>query len=102
MENRFIYKSTGQYLGFIQNNYFYSRDGFYLGWVEGNYVWDATGKFSGIVIEVNGHNYIWINRFALLPVPRPAKPLPTPVIPPTPPSAFVTPISLPVGYADGF
>ena len=102
MENKFIYKSTGQYLGFVQNNSLYSRDGFYLGWVEGNFVWDVDGKFRGVIRDANNQHYILLNRFALSPVQRPPRPQLPSVVPLIPPNAFVTPITLPVGYIDGF
>lgn len=102
MENNFIYKSTGQYLGFVQNNSLYSRDGEYLGRVEGNYVWDASGKFRGVMATINGHRYIWLNIFAFPPVARPPMPPQPTVVPLTPTNTLIAPITLPVGYVDGF
>jgi hypothetical protein len=102
MQNNFIYKSTGQYLGFVQNNSLYSRDGAYLGWVEGNFVWDFNGKFRGVINDVGGHKYIWLNIFALLPVPRPPKLSLPPVTPAYPVETIIPSITLPVGIVDGF
>jgi hypothetical protein len=38
----YIYKSNGNYFGFIRNGYLYSRDGVCLAWVEDDYVWDVS------------------------------------------------------------
>ena len=96
-----IYKSNGVYLGFISDGYIYSRDGDYLGWLDGNISWDISGKFRGILNVINGSNYILMDKFAILPLPRmPKTPLMKPVIPNPPPN--ITPIQLPVGFIDGF
>lgn len=95
---KFIFKSTGQYLGFTQNDYLFSRDGEYLGWVEGNFVWDKNGQFRGVIMN---DKYIVKNLYAVTPVPR--APRPYPPTPPLPaPQANIAPILLSVGLADSF
>ena len=95
----FVFKSTGQYLGFIHNNYLFSRDGFYLGWIEGNYVWDAQGQFRGTL--TSDRRYILKNLYTIPPVPR--VPRPFPPIPPLPaPPPNIPPTLLPIGVVDAF
>lgn len=95
---KFIFKSTGQYLGFIQNDYLFSRDGEYFGWVEGNFVWDKNGQYRGSIMN---DRYIVKNLYAVPPVPRVPRPYPaTPAMPS--PQANIASILLPVGYTDAF
>ena len=96
-----IYKSNGTYLGFVHNGSIFSRDSAYLGWLEGNYVWDDKGRFRGTLKEIGGHNYVLLNQLQLQPIPRLPKLPPLPPFPPLPQSN-VGPISLPVGFIDGF
>lgn len=94
-----IFKSNGQYLGFISNGYFFSRDGAYLGWIEGKFVWDKDGKFRGVLTEDG--RYILKNIYTVSPVPRVPRPMPaTPPLPPPPPN--IGPIVLHIGYVDAF
>lgn len=95
----YIFKSNGQYVGFINNGYLFSRDGIYLGWVEGRFVWDSTGQFRGILTEDN--KYILKNLYTISPVSRVPRPLPP--IPPLPvPQANIAPILLSIGVVDAF
>lgn len=95
----FIFRSTGQYLGFIVNGYLFSRDGEYLGWVEGNFVWDKSGQYRGSF--TNDGKYIVRNIYTVLPVPRAPRPYPiTPSLPA--PQANIAPIVLPIGLVDAF
>jgi len=98
----FIFKSTGNYLGFIINDFFFSRDGVHLGWLEqGKFVWDTKGNFKGLLTGINNNFYILVNKLAIPPFSRAPKTAPNnPVIPPPPPN--ISPISLPVGYIDAF
>ena len=96
---KFIFKSSGQYLGSIVNDYLFSRDGEYLGWIEGKYVWDKSGQFRGNTTEDG--RYIVRNIYTIPPVPRVPKPYPvTPSLPA--PQANISPIVLPVGNIDAF
>lgn len=103
MSDIFIHKSTGQYFGFIRNTRIYSRDGLYLGFLSGNFVWDSKGQFRGTLTPIGNNNYILKNIFSIPPYSQTTKeaanlqlmelPLPQPNI---------SPISLRVGYTDGF
>ena len=95
----FIFKSTGQYFGFIVDDYLFSRDGEYLGWIEGKYAWDKSGLFRGIVTD--DKRYIVRNIYTILPVPRAPRPHPSTPSLPTP-QANIASIVLPVGYIDAF
>lgn len=95
----YIFKSNGQYLGFIYNGYLFSRDGIYLGWTEGKFVWDSAGQFRGIL--TNDNRYILKNLYTIPPISRTPRPLPA--IPPLPaPQANIAPILLPIGAVDAF
>lgn len=101
MNQPYIFKSNGSYLGFINGANIFSRDGIYLGWTEDRYVWDASGKFRGVLNEINGYKYILLNTLQILPLPRLPKLSPLAPLLPNPP-ANIPAISLPVGYIDGF
>lgn len=95
---RYIFKSNGNYFGFIVNGNLFSRDGDYLGWVEGNTLWGKSGDYRG---EIFQDYYIIRNTFKVAPVPRAPKANPaTPAIPAPP--ANRPPITLPVGSEDAF
>ncbi|MEI6352904.1 MAG: 4-fold beta flower protein [Candidatus Nomurabacteria bacterium] len=97
----FIFKSDGRYLGFVFENNLFSRDGEYLGWIEGNFAWDKNGNFRGITNEINGHIYIFINKFSIPPIKRiPKLDNIIPVIPP--PQQNILPIRLQIEFQDGF
>lgn len=104
MENKFLYKSNGTYLGFIQNDTIFNRDGIPLGWLEGLFVWDITGRFKGNLIKQSNSNqtyYIWLNKFAILPLPKSPRPIQSlPTLPPPPQN--IQPVNLPVGWIDAF
>jgi len=97
---KYILRSNGNYIGFIDNNNIFSRDCLYLGWVEGNYVWDKNGNFRGILTEINGNQYVILNQLQIPPIPRIPRLQPLPPTPPMP-APNILPISLPVGYIDG-
>ncbi len=99
--NKKIFKSNGNYLGFISNDYIFSRDGVYLGWLEGNLFWHSNGNFGGSLTEINGSLYLIINRLQIPPIPRIPKLPPLPPLPPVPP-INIMPIQLPIGYVDAF
>lgn len=101
MENNYIFKSNGFYLGFIKHDYLYNRDGIYLGWIEKDFVWDKNGQFRGVLVDVSGHKYVLVKRFTLLPAARSPRASVAPVIPPQPP-ANIAPISLSVDLQDAF
>jgi hypothetical protein len=97
----YIFRSDGNYVGFIYNNNVFSRDGVYLGWVENNLVWDYQGNFKGQIFKINGNDYILKNSFSIPPIPRIPKVSPVPPVPPVPP-VNILPISLPIGLVDSF
>mgnify|MGYP001582947265 CR=1 FL=1 len=97
----YIFKSNGNYIGFISDNNIFSRDGLYLGWVENKLVWDAKGSFRGQLLNFNSNNYIFKNSFSIPPIPRIPKIPPIPPVPPIPP-INILPIALPIGYEDAF
>lgn len=99
MTHKFVFKSTGVYVGFIVNGSLYSRDGEYLGWIEGKHVWDAAGRYRGQLWHDD--RYIIFNRFGVTPVPRAPKPSPAPQALPNPP-ANIPAIALPTGWQDSF
>lgn len=97
----FIYKTAGQYLGFMRSGYVYSRDGEYLGWLEGVHVWDSQGNYRGQVLEVGGNTYILRYQFSVPALPKIPKITPlTPSIPAPPPN--VAAIVPPLGHRDAF
>lgn len=97
----FIFRSKGQYIGFIENGYLFSRDGLYLGWVEQNFVWDSSGHFRGQLHKKNGNTYIVFNRFGVPPVPR--IPRKAPSLPNLPdPPANIPSIVFPIEWQDAF
>ena len=97
----FIYRSNGNYLGFISDGNFFSRDGVYWGWVEGDLVWHSTGKYAGELKEISGHIYIIRNMYRLQPIPKSPKKFPDiPTIPDTPRN--IRAVNLPIGYQDAF
>lgn len=97
----FIFKSSGQYLGFISNNNLFSRDGLYLGWVENNNVWGSDGQYRGQLVTINGKTYILKNIYIIPPIPKPPRAIPSiPTLPP--PQANISPIILDIGLKDAF
>lgn len=97
----YIFRSNGNYLGFISNGYVFSRDGEYLGWVEGRFVWDSNGQFRGEITEINNKKYILRNIFLIPPIPKVPRVQPVSPIPPVPPVNTI-PINLPIGFKDAF
>lgn len=97
----YIFKSNGNYLGFLNNGYLFSRDGEYLGWIDSKFVWDSTGQFRGELTEINGKKYILKNIFLIPPIPKIPKFPPVPSILPIPPINAM-PIPLPIGFKDAF
>lgn len=97
----YIFRSNGNYIGFVSNNNIFSRDGIYLGWIDGALVWDSQGNFRGQIINIASNNYILKNTFSISPIPRIPKIPPIPPTPPTPPSN-IPPITLPIGFVDSF
>lgn len=98
----YIFRSNGNYLGFIDNEYLFSRDGEYLGWIEGNFVWDPNGQFRGEVTLIDKNRYILRNIFLIPPIPKvPKSPPIHPVHPPIPP-ANILPINLSIRFKDAF
>ena len=107
MNDIFIYRSNGQYLGFIRNTNLYSRDGIYLGYLTDNYAWDTLGQYRGALKSLStpsGNKYFIIrNMYGIPPYPQVARSsenlsineLPSQLSP-------INPILRPVGYMDGF
>lgn len=104
MENKFLYKSNGNYFGFIQGDTIFNRDGVPLGWLDGTFVWDTTGRFRGNLMKnktMAQANYIWLNKFSILPLPKSPKPIQSlPTLPPPPQNILA--VTLPVGWIDAF
>lgn len=98
----FVYKSDGRYLGFINGDILYSRDGQYLGWLEGEFAWSSNGQFRGILWKEEGHSYIVFKKFSVSPVPRMPRSYPTQISVLLDPPKNIPPISLLVGFEDGF
>ena len=83
MDRKFIYRSNGDYFGFILNGYLFDTDGEYLGWVEDDdSVWRKDGEYFG---WLTGENYILHNPKQIKPLAR------TPKIPPMPPDPPMAP-----------
>lgn len=97
----YIFKSNGNYIGFISDSNIFSRDGVYLGWVENGLVWDSRGNFKGQIFDFNNNHYILKNSFSISPIPRIPRVPPVSSLPPIPP-ANILPISIPIGYEDSF
>jgi hypothetical protein len=98
---KYLFRSNGQYLGFISSDNIYSRDGIFLGWMEGNIAWDFQGKFRGILFPRNNFNYIIRDRLTIPPVSRTPKTAPNLSTLPQP-QANISPTTLPVGFEDSF
>jgi hypothetical protein len=96
-----IFRSNGNYIGFIDGDNIFSRDGVYLGWLENNLVWDINGNFKGQKINLGGNNYILRNSFSINPMSRIPRISPISPIPPIPP-INILPIMLPIGFIDAF
>lgn len=97
-----IYKSSGQYIGFIVQDNIFRWDGMYLGWIDNQkYIWDRNGNFRGKLSLQNGNYYALRNTFQVPPVSRAPRAVPTSPVPPTPSSA-VQPVQLPMGVEDSF
>jgi hypothetical protein len=77
-----IFRSTGEYFGFLQNGALFAADGTYLGWIDEGIVWHKDGTFCGQVVE---QNYI-------LKKPRRLEPLAR--IPRTPPVSAIPPMRI--------
>jgi hypothetical protein len=97
----FIYKSKGNYLGFIDESNVFSRDGDFLGWVEGTHVWDKSGTYRGELEEIGGNKYILKNQYAVQPLPKSPKQVSHSAKLPDPP-ANITPVEIPIGYVDAY
>lgn len=104
-QNKILYRSNGNYLGFIQDDIIFNRDGIPLGWMEGNFAWDVMGKFRGNLIKTQlGRDdtfYVWLNKFSLLPLQRSPRVI-QPVAPLRPTTDNIPPINPPVGWIDAF
>jgi hypothetical protein len=98
----YIFRLSGQYFGFIDSGNVFSWNGRYLGWLESNYVWDASGQFRGELKTISGHLYVVKNMYVLPPLPKAPKQNPLPVTPIMPPQANVPPVTLELGWVDGF
>lgn len=100
MQDIFVFKSNGNYLGFIRNNFLFSRDGNYLGWLDNNFIWDSHGRFRGMLTNIQGNYYIVSNRFTLKPAPHTPR---TSISQSAAPNKNnITPISLPLNLEDAF
>jgi len=99
---KYIFKSSGQYFGFIDRGNIFSWNGQYLGWIEGGYVWDIAGQFRGEVKVISGHTYIVKNMYALPPLPKIPQQNPLPVISVPAPQSNIPAIALDIGCVDGF
>lgn len=99
---KYIFKSSGFYLGFISNSFIFSQNGVYLGWIDENkYVWDKDGKYRGSLSVIESHQYVLRYQYTIPPIPRaPKAPSPTPTIPP--PMSNIAPVVLPIGFEDAF
>lgn len=96
----YIFKSNGHYLGFIKNGFLFNPNGIYLGWLDGKFIWDKKGFFRGILINLEGKNYILLEKFSMLPPSRSPKIVEN--IVPLVPQPSIKRISLPVDMIDGF
>lgn len=98
----YFFRSSGQYLGFIIDTTIFSWNGQYLGWIEDEYVWDKQGQFTGELKEIDNHFYILKNSYALPPIPKAPRLNPLSVISVPAPQANIPPITLKIGWKDGF
>lgn len=97
-----IYRSNGNYLGFISDKYIFSWDGNYLGWIDNqNFVWRKNGNFAGKLQEISGVNYILRNTLQIIPISKSPRTLPLTPAPPTP-KVKIAPVQTPIGWEDSF
>ncbi len=97
-----IYKSSGQYIGFVNENNVFRWDGEHLGWIDNqSFIWDISGNFRGQLIQRDGYAYAIRSSFLINPVSKPPRSKAIPLSIPTPSApAPVFPIS--VGIEDAF
>lgn len=97
-----IFRSSGQYIGFVSEQNLFSWSGEYLGWIDDQkFVWDKNGIFRGQLIQINNNYYIIKNKYLIPPISKNARAsAPNPAIPA--PLAPLPPISLPLGTEDAF
>lgn len=98
---KYIFRSNGNYVGFISGDSLFSRDGVYLGWVDGNVVWGKDGQFRGSLTERGGNYYVLKHLYSMPPIPRVPRAVPVQPALPNPP-ANISPIILPIGFNDAF
>jgi hypothetical protein len=100
---KFVFKSTGQYIGFVYNNNLFTRDGIFSGWIDMNtsVVWNQFGHYKGKMTKIGDAFYILKNLFEIPPIPQSPKPPLTP--PPLPlQQENIFPIELQPFIVDGY
>jgi len=101
MSTNFIFKTNGNYIGFIDSEFIFSRDGKYLGWIDNKLVWDREGEFRGALMILGEKSYVLRSQLTMSALSKTPKiPSYTPEMPPPPPNA--TPISPGVEFIDAF
>ena len=69
----YIFRLSGEYIGFMKDAKFYSTNGEYCGWLEGEHVWDKEGFYRGKMVTLNDHTYILKDTLLVDPPQRPLK-----------------------------
>ena len=101
MSDKLIFKSNGNYLGFVRENNIFSRDGDFLGWIDNINAWDKSGAYRGELKSISGNSYILKNQYAVPPLPKAAKSVSNNFELPNPP-ANIASVEIPIGYVDAF
>jgi hypothetical protein len=96
----YIFRISGEYIGFIKGDMFYSTDGSYLGWVEDEHVWDKDGQYRGKINILQKNNYIIKDSSLVNPPSRPFRTGES--IKQEQPHLNINPISLEFNLKDGF
>jgi hypothetical protein len=97
MSNIPVFRSNGNYFGFISNENLFNANGKYLGWVENNgQIRGVDGSFMG---EIFNDNYIFKRQNMIEPIRQVSKVRP---ISPVPPVSSINRIGLimPIGWKD--
>jgi hypothetical protein len=93
----FLFRWTGEYVGFFLDGWLFDRNGRYLGWLDADgRVWKADGNYLGELVE---GCHVLRNSLRSPPVRRTPRVPPVPAAPPTPPTPRVPRVPRP-GWSD--
>jgi hypothetical protein len=99
----FLFRSNGQYLGFITGDNIFDRDGRFIGWKSVETVWGANGQYRGQLSRIGSTQNFYVVKyiFAVAPIPQIPRVVDINKSLPVPP-ANILPVHLQAGFVDGF